>query len=365
MSENSTPEERTEMPTEKRMGQLRRDGLIHLSQDVVQWFSLTSAFLVLAFMSQRLFQHMQELIRHSYKQIATNQIFNYAYVQNEALAILKLFAPDLLIISGAIAIVSLLAVMIQTQWNVKEKKIHFRFDQLNPITGIKRIVSINSFIQTLKAFVKLAIILPIAYSALKEAAPDMRGMVHLQIPQVLVFTGQVMFKIFWQVMLVLAVLAIFDWFWSKFQWLKNNKMTKAEVKDERKAVEGDEETKRRIQAKGLQRIIQRIKQTVPQADVIVTNPTHFAVAIKYDKEKMNAPMIVAKGADHLAARIREIAQEAGIPILERKILARALYFSTEVGSEIPRDLFRAVAEVLAYIYKLKGRAQSYVRGGVN
>ena len=154
-------------------------------------------------------------------------------------------------------------------------------------------------------------------------------------------------------MTVLIVMAIFDYAWTKYQWLRNNKMTKTEVKDERKAMEGDEETKRKIQAKGLARIAQRLRESVPQADVIITNPTHFSVALKYDRGNMSAPIVVAKGQDHLALKIREIAKEFNIPILERKPLARALYASCEVGTEIPHDLFKAVAEVLAYVYRLK------------
>ncbi len=132
-------------------------------------------------------------------------------------------------------------------------------------------------------------------------------------------------------------------------------MTKEEVKDERKSIEGDEATKRKIIAKGWQRIVQRIKTNVPKADVVVTNPTHYAVALQYDRGSMKAPKVIAKGADHLAFKIREIARESGVPILERKSLARALYSSVKVDAEIPFELYKAVAEVLAYVYRIKGK----------
>jgi len=154
-------------------------------------------------------------------------------------------------------------------------------------------------------------------------------------------------------MYVLGALTLTDIAWGKYQWLRQNKMTKEEVKDERKAVEGDETMRRKMIAKGMARIVQKLKTTVPKADVIITNPTHYAVAIKYDRDAFAAPIVVAKGTDFIAQRIREIAGEHNIPILERKALARALYASTEVGSEIPRDLFRAVAEVLAYVFRHK------------
>jgi flagellar biosynthetic protein FlhB len=246
---------------------------------------------------------------------------------------------------------SSLAILLQTNWNVKKK--FFQWEKLNPINGIKRIFSIQGVVTTLKAVVKLAIILPIAYFVLKAFSPSMVSLMHLSVEEVMVFAGSAVASLFWKIMYVLIAMAIFDFFWSKFQWLKQNKMTKNEVKDERKATEGDEETKRRIQQKGLRRIVQRIKESVPMADVVITNPTHYAIALKYDRASMGAPRVVAKGKGFLALRIRELAKEAKVPIVERKVLARALYASTEVGSEIPYDLFKAVAEVLAYVYKIK------------
>lgn len=171
--------------------------------------------------------------------------------------------------------------------------------------------------------------------------------------EIFVFTGTEMHQLFWRIMYILIGIAIFDYFWGKFQWFKQNKMTKDEVKDERKAVEGDEMTRRKIIQKGLARIAQRLKTAVPKADVVVTNPTHYAVALQYDKKSMKAPTVVAKGTGFMALRIREIAKESGVPILERKPLARALHASVEVGKEIPYELYKAVAEVLAYVYKLK------------
>lgn len=162
-----------------------------------------------------------------------------------------------------------------------------------------------------------------------------------------------MWKLFWKLTYILIALALIDYVWGKYQWLKMNKMTKDEVKDERKSIEGDEETRRRIMWKGINRVMQRIKQGVKKADVVVTNPTHFAVALKYDRNNMDAPVVVAKGVDFMALKIRELAKDANVPIVERRELARALYSSVEVGKEIPYELFKAVAEVLAYVYKLR------------
>jgi flagellar biosynthetic protein FlhB len=356
MSENSTPEERTELPSDRRMQKVRSEGTVHMSMEVTQVASLIFSFVLLSYMIGAMWRDMRMTMKYTYLKIADREYFFNGSLKEDLIYLTKLWAPDLGLWILAVAAVGMLGTFLQTDFNVREKWIKFRFDMLNPITGIKRIVSINGMVTTLKALFKLAIIMPIGYFALKAAMPEMISLVHMSVQQIMAFMGAKITDVFWAIMKVLTVFAVFDYFWSRYQWFKQNKMTKNEVKDERKSVEGDEETKRRIQMKGLQRIVQRIKQTVPKADVIITNPTHFAVALKYDRETMSAPTVVAKGADHMALRIREIAKESGVPILERKTLARALYSSVEVGNVIPRELFKAVAEVLAYIFKLKNPA---------
>jgi flagellar biosynthesis protein FlhB len=353
MAEYSTPEERTETPTDRRMGELRRQGSVHMSHDVAVVASLLMGFVVLQLTWSWLLGVMKEILIRSFHAIASPAPLTADSLHNGLITLLVKVAPPVAVISLMVSLAAFLAVMLQTKWNIKEKKVDFKLNFLNPMTGLKRIFSVQGAMSTLKAIVKLAIILPIGFFALRAYAPQMVMLVHLTVDDVLSFTGMSMMFIFWKIMYVLIALAIFDYFWSKFQWNRNYRMTKDEVKDDRKALEGDETTKRRIIAKGLQRIRQRIMQSVPQADVVVTNPTHFAVALKYDREKMNAPTVVAKGRGFLALRIREIARQAGVPIIERKTLARALYHSVEVGAEIPNELFRAAAEVLAYVYRLR------------
>jgi flagellar biosynthetic protein FlhB len=269
------------------------------------------------------------------------------------LKLVLLLGPDLLLITGCVAGVANLAVMLQTDWNKREKWISLRWDFINPVKGLKRIFSIMGLMNLFKAVLKLVLVLPIGYWALQGFAPKMVQLIHMSITDVLNLTGAAVGSVFWKIMYILGALTLGDIAWGKYQWLRQNKMTKEEVKDERKAVEGDETMRRKMIAKGMARLVQKLKTTVPKADVIITNPTHYAVAIKYDRDKFAAPVVVAKGTDFIAQRIREIATEHNIPILERKALARALYASTEVGSEIPRDLFRAVAEVLAYVFRQK------------
>ena len=362
MAEYSTPEERTEMPTDRRMGQLRKEGSLHMSTEVMQVATLVSGMFLLTLIWSPLYGVMCEVLRKAFQLAAQRDPLTAQTLYTGFIGVVLMVGPWLLIVILGVSTVGILAVMLQTKWNVKEKKIHFRWNFINPITGLKRIFSIQGLVNTLKSLFKLALILPIAYFSLKGFAPEMVQLVHLSVDQILEFSGIAMYQVFWKILYILIAFAIFDFFWGKYQWLKHNKMTKDEVKDERKAVEGDEETKRAIQRKGLQRILQRIMQSVPKADVVVTNPTHLAVALKYDRHKMDAPMVLAKGQGFLAERIKEVARQAGVPILERKPLARALYESVKVGMTIPRELYRAVAEVLAYVYRLKN---PYGQAGVN
>lgn len=353
MSEYSTPDERTEKPTGRRMNQLRKKGQIHFSQDASVVLTMVTAFLILRFIWDGLFSDLQYILHKSFSMIASSEPLTIAELHAGFAGILFLVGPEIFAIVLLVATTAILSVMLQTKWNVKEKKIDFNFGKLNPIKGLKKIVSIDGFVKTAKALLKLSIILPIGYITLKKFAPVMVTLVHTSVDTLLIYIGDLMIFLFWKIIYVLIAFAIFDYVWGKYQWLRQNKMTKVEVKDERKARDGDEKTKRRIQMKGLNRIAQRIRQSVPQADVVVTNPTHYAVALKYDKTTMAAPMVVAKGKGFLALKIREIAKEARVPIIERKPLARALYGSAEVGKTIPYELFKAVAEVIAYVYRLK------------
>lgn len=357
MSEHATPEEKTEEPTDRRMQELRKEGQIPLSTDIVQVTGLIAGFLGLYICWGWMLAQMQFVIRSSFRAIAKGEPLTISAAQSKFYAVMLAMGPPVITILLLVATVTIFAVMLQTKWNVKQKWVSFKFSHLNPISGIKKTFSADGLMRTGKAIMKLLLILPLAYFALIDFAPDMVNLIHLSVEDILAFTGLGIWDLFWKICYILIVFAAIDFFWTRYQWLKQNRMTKQETKDERKSVEGDEATKRKIQSKGLQRIAQRIRESIPQADVVVTNPTHYAVALKYDRERMDAPTVIAKGRGFMALRIRELAKEAQVPVLERKWLARSLFASCEVGSIIPHELFRAVAEVLAYVYKLRGNRQ--------
>ncbi|RMD86641.1 MAG: flagellar biosynthesis protein FlhB [Candidatus Dadabacteria bacterium] len=353
MAEYSTPEERTEMPTAKRMEKLREEGAVHSSNEVAVVASLIAGFIALQLVWSWIWQDMKLIFIKSFRAVSATEPLEIPQVYGGFLWLLRMVGPEVFFIVFIVSLVASLSVMLQTKWNIKKKKLDIKFSKLNPIGGITRIFSINGVVSTLKAILKLIIILPIGYFGLKGLIPNMVSLIHTTVSAVLVFTSHAIVSLFWKFAYIFIAIAVFDYFWTKHQWLKQNKMTKQEVKDEKKSIEGDEETRRKIAAKGLERIAQRIFTSVPQADVVITNPTHYAVALKYDKDEMPAPEIVAKGAGFVALRIKEIAKDANVPIVERKPLARALYHSGEVGKTIPYELYKAVAEVIAYVYRLK------------
>ncbi len=357
MAKDTLPEQRTEMPTERRLNDIRKEGAIFHSADLEHVFVLVTGFLAISFAWSRLYQDMRHMMVRSFGMIADRRELQANDLVEGFLRIVLLILPDILIVTGCVAAIASLSVLLQTRWNRREKWIKFRWDFVNPIKGLQRIISIYGLISLLKAILKMALVLPIGYWALKGFAPELTRLVHMSLNDVLGTAGAAMKSVFWKIIYVLFAIALLDIAWGRYQWLRKNKMTKDEVKDERKAIEGDETMRRKMIAKGQQRLMNKLKSSVPKADVIVTNPTHYAVALKYDRNKFAAPIVVAKGTDFMAQRIREIAKEHGIPIVERKALARALYASTEIGSEIPRELFRAVAEVLAYVYRLKRGAR--------
>ena len=341
------------MPTDRRMGELRKEGQIFHSHEVAQVLSLLTGFLLLSWCCKDLFRAMKVVMIKSFELISRTEPFEVQELERGFIQLVLYIAPSIFIITILVATVYTLSVFLQTNWNIKPKWIKFNWQLIKPVQGLKRIFSMPGLITVLKSIVKLSLILPIGYFALKSLAPKMVMLINTSIPQIMSLTGEGLTKIFWRIMFVLMAMALFDYVWGKYRWLKTNKMTKDEVKDERKSIEGDETMRRKMIAKGMQRLASRLRTAVPKADVVITNPTHYAVALRYDRDKNAAPVVVAKGADFIAQRIREIAKEHNVPILERKALARALFASADIGKEIPKDLFRAVAEVLAYVYRLK------------
>jgi flagellar biosynthetic protein FlhB len=230
-----------------------------------------------------------------------------------------------------------------------------KFSKLNPLAGLKRIFSLRGLVEMLKSLAKIAFIAVIAGSVVSGYLPQFPTLVRGDLGTIWDFTQTAAFQIMLYVCLAMMALAALDYAYQRWQHEQSLKMTKQEIKDERKQSEGDPQIKARIRSLQRQAAYHRMIAEVPLADVVITNPTHLAVALRFDPAEMAAPRVVAKGADHVAQRIRDIAREHGVPLVENPPLAQALHRMADVGDPIPVELYRAVAEVLAYVYRLKGR----------
>jgi len=243
--------------------------------------------------------------------------------------------------------------MGQTKLLFSTKTLEFKFDRINPLQGFKKLFSMRSIVEIIKSILKITVLIYVIYSILKKEMNLLPRMMDMTFEETASKTGAIIMEIVIKAGVIFMFLAIADYVYQWWQYEKNLRMTKQEIKDEFKQTEGDPQIKNRIRALQLQRAKQRMMQKVPQADVVIRNPTHFAVAIKYDQSVNRAPLVVAKGADNLALMIVKVAEENGVYVTENKPLARALYETVDLDREVPEQFYRAIAEVLAFVYNLK------------
>jgi flagellar biosynthetic protein FlhB len=252
-------------------------------------------------------------------------------------------------------VVSAVVGFIQTGFVFTTRSLELDLEKLSPLKGLSRMVSIESLFEMFKALIKFLVVSACVYPFLKTWIKEANGLYAVETGTLVRFLGTHLLKILLVLSLAMTLVAVADWIFQKLRYEKRIRMTKEEVKEERKQMEGNPQIKAKIRQ--MQRAASRRKmmQDVRKADVVITNPTHFAVALIYDREAMFAPKVVAKGTDHMALRIKEVARLAGVPVVENPPLARALYKALKIGQFISKDLYNAVAEVLAYVYRLKGR----------
>ena len=254
---------------------------------------------------------------------------------------------------AAVFVVALISNIAQVGFNVSWKAIEPKLSKLNPINGFKQKFTSRAVIEFVKSLVKIAVISLVCYLATKDELLNVLNLYENSTAQILLFLFIKSFWIVIKVCIVMALVAILDYAFQKWKFLEDQKMTQKEVKDERKQTEGDPAVKSKIRQLQMAAARKRMMAEVPEADVVVTNPTHLAVALQYDKEKMDAPTVVAKGAGAVAANIKKIARENDVPIVEDKPLARNLYKAVDIDGQVPFEYYQAVAELLAYVYGLK------------
>lgn len=350
-----TAGEKTEEPTGRRKSEAREEGQVGRSVDLSNLLGMIGAWLALQSMAPYLWQHIVALTRASFSSRYFSAPLTIQSFQADVLAGTRPLMPDILIILAVAAFCGAGSTAVQTNFLWSWKLLKPKLKAIKPTAGIKRIFSLQNGIQLAKSIAKLFIIGPIAFFAFRDLFPQLVDLTHVPISDQMPYTAFASNYIFWRIVRWLLILAILDLVWQKYYVKKQLKMSKQEVKDEQKSTEGDEGTRRRIRQIAMQRIRKRMLKAVQTADVVVTNPTHIAVALKYSMKRGAAPLVVAKGRGYLAERIKELARSAGVPVVEQKPLARALFKAVEVGQEIPYELYQAVAEILAYVYRLKGK----------
>ncbi|MCC6932441.1 MAG: EscU/YscU/HrcU family type III secretion system export apparatus switch protein [Deltaproteobacteria bacterium] len=354
-SENENGEERTEEPSGRRLHETRHHGQTARSVELSQVAGIIGAFIALRYISPSIWL---DLITFT-KACFTSRYSTEPIIPDEfnvhILYLLQHFLPEIAGIMLITAICGALCTLIQTEFLWSSYLLRPKFNQLNPLEGFKRIFSSQNFVSLLKSIAKLSIICPIGYYCFFDLLPGFVTLITVPIVDLLPWTADAATYVFKKIMYLLLVLAVIDYIWQCYVHKRDIKMTRQEAKEERKTTEGDMATKRKMQSVGFKRIREKMMLALPTADVVVTNPTHYAVALKYDFNTGAAPRVLAKGKDHLAELIKKRAREYGIPIIERKPLARALFAAVEIGQEIPYELFKAVAELLAYVYKLRGK----------
>ncbi|ABR30710.1 flagellar biosynthesis protein FlhB [Thermosipho melanesiensis] len=344
--------DKTEKATPRRRQKAREEGQVPISRELTSGFTFLAAVLGFAFLGRGIILGLESAVAFfaelpSYDTININDLGIYAFNAFKGLII------DLVIFVGIIMVTGIAVGSLQTKFLFTFKSLKLDFSKINPINGLKRMFSLRSLFELLKSILKLVIVGYVGYLVIKSNWNKMLLAIDKSVKDGSLLIWDITFELLIKCGIALFIVSIADYFFSRYEYEKNIRMTKQEVKEEFKEVEGNPEIKRKQREIMMQYSMHRMMQEVPEATVVITNPTHFAVAIKYEVDEMEVPIVVAKGMDNLAEKIKKVARENNVPILRNPKLARELYFNVDVGDEIPEKFYRAVAEVLAYVYSLK------------
>jgi flagellar biosynthetic protein FlhB len=355
MADIDKDQERTEQASPRRREEARNKGQVAKSPEVASATILLACTIFFYFGSGGMVERLMDLTRGTLRESGTTAVslntIN-ALIWGWTWKLFLVMAPLLL----TVVIAGLLANYLQIGFIFSTETLTPKFEKIDPIKGFQRLASLRSFVELIKSLLKMAIIAVVVWLTLKDELQNMIPLMDEPLWGILLYTGRISFKILITTCWILIVLAILDYLYQRWEFEKGIRMSRQEVKDEFKQTEGDPHVKSRIRRIQREAARKRMMANIPKADVVITNPTHLAVAIRYDPEKMYAPTVVAKGAGFVAERIREIAAAHRVPVLENKPVAQLLYKTVDVDQAIPEDLYRAVAEILAYVYGLKERA---------
>jgi len=352
MAEGKKDEEKTEQATPKRREESREKGQVAKSRELASVAVLGACLIYFYFGAASMTNQVMDLMKMYLRQAGTLSI-NIENIQPLLLdLVFKVFfilIPFLLVALIAGFVINIL----QVGFVFSSEAVTPKFSKIDPIQGFKRLFSMQSLVEFIKNLLKMVIVGTVAYITVRGESEMILPLMNASVHDIFIYIGTISLKILYMTCWVLVVLAVLDYAYQKWEHEKSIKMSKQEVKEENKQMDGDPLIKSRIKRMQRDMARKRMMAAVPKADVVITNPTHLAVAIRYEPETMSAPLVVAKGADFLAEKIKELAGNNGVPVVENKAVAQVLYRMVGVDQTIPENLYKAIAEILAYVYSLK------------
>lgn len=352
--------EKTEPATQKKLDDARKEGQVAKSREIANGLGLMALFLSLKLWVGHIGTQLLEIFPNAYDRIsAVSTYWEGRMPEADTRAVFSMMLMQTLIIIAPLLLIGFIVAFvsdyIQVKWRPTFKPLMPKFSKLNPLKGFQKIFSVNSVVELIKSLLKIGLIVLICYNYLKGKEMLLLNLYGMGLMQAINLAAGIVIDLGIRIAAVYMIIALADFAYQKVKFKNDMKMTKQEIKEEYKQQEGDPQIKGQIRQKMREASRRRMMQDLPQADVVITNPTHYAVAIKYDPEVADAPVVIAKGEDYMAARIKEVAKENRIEIVENKPLARMLYANVDIGQTIPPELYQAVADVLAFVYHLKGK----------
>lgn len=355
MAEEQTDDsQKTEEPTQRRIDQARDKGQVARSQEINHWFVILSATLLAAIFAAPMMRGMVNVLRRFIAEPHAIRVETYQ-LQEVLMDMVAGLGLALMIPFGLFMLAALTSGLIQNGLVISTESLQPKPEKISPIKGLKRMFSVKSLVEFLKGIAKISIVATVVTILIWPKVGVIPNIVGMSLTQFTDLLQGLATRILIGVLSVVTLIAALDFVFQKQQHLKQLRMSKQEMKEEFKQAEGDPMVKGRLRQIRMERARKRMMAAVPEADVVITNPTHFAVALKYDMASMDAPRLVAKGADSVAMRIRDLAEKHDVPIVENPPLTRALYGSVDLDKEIPAEHFKAVAEVIGFVMRLKGR----------
>ncbi len=348
--------EKTEPATPKKLNETRENGQVAKSKELIMAISLLALFIIIKIyvgnMGQKLISTFKDFY-NSFDMIVSDSSKGYpvglacSTIGNMFMSILNIVVPILLIA----VVISVLGNMLQQSWKVTAKPMKPKLNKISPLSGFKRIFSVRQLLELLKSIAMMTIIGIVVYTTIMDKVGLLLSFYDITLYAALGAIGEIIIDLGIKISMIFLIIGFLDLMYQKHKFKEDTKMTKQEVKDEYKNAEGDPQVKSQVRRRMMEVSRRRMMQQLPEADVVITNPTHFAVALKYEPDSGMAPVVIAKGADHLAFQIKDRAKECNIAIVENKPLARILYHNVDIGMEIPPELYQAVAEILANILR--------------